>query len=154
MICFITFTCYNISRITKLFILLTLSLNLLLFVASLYVLYKNDINIFNKDKLNFTWVKEFVKVGGISGFESFVRNLAYMVMISRMVNIVNEQGTYWFANNFIWGWLLLPVIQLGELIKQEISTNCSRICKVESFYQWSYRTFVFTFNGERIFNKR
>lgn len=97
--------------------------NLLLFVASLYVLYKNDINIFNKEKLNFTWVKEFVKVGGISGFESFVRNLAYMVMISRMVNIVNEQGTYWVANNFIWGWLLLPVIQLGELIKQEISTN-------------------------------
>ena len=65
----------------------------------------------------------FVKVGGISGLESFVRNLFYMVMISRMVNVVGEQGTYWVANNFIWGWLLLPVIQLGELIKQEIATN-------------------------------
>ena len=44
-------------------------------------------------------------------------------MIARMVNVVSEQGTYWVANNFIWGWLLLPVLQLGELIKQEISTN-------------------------------
>jgi hypothetical protein len=69
------------------------------------------------------WAKEFAKVGGLSGLESFVRNLAYMVMIARMVNVVSEQGTYWVANNFIWGWLLLPVLQLGELIKQEISTN-------------------------------
>ena len=40
-----------------------------------------------------------------------------------MVNMVGEQGTYWVANNFIWGWLLLPVNQLAELIKQEISTD-------------------------------
>ena len=40
-----------------------------------------------------------------------------------MVNMVNEQGTYWVANSFIWGWLLLPVNQLGELIKQEIGTD-------------------------------
>ena len=40
-----------------------------------------------------------------------------------MVNMVNEQGTYWVANNFIWGWLLLPIIQLGELIKKEVSTD-------------------------------
>ena len=64
-----------------------------------------------------------MKVGGISGAESFVRNVAYMLMISRMVNMVNEQGTYWVANNFIWGWLLLPIIQLGELIKKEVSTD-------------------------------
>ena len=40
-----------------------------------------------------------------------------------MINVVGEQGTYWVANNFIWGWLLLPVIQLGELIKQEVAMN-------------------------------
>ena len=40
-----------------------------------------------------------------------------------MVNMVNEQGTYWVANNFIWGWLLLPINQLGELIKKEVSTD-------------------------------
>ena len=97
--------------------------NLSLFIVSIFILYKEGINIFNKEKLSFSWIKEFLKVGGISGLESFVRNLFYMVMISRMVNVVGEQGTYWVANNFIWGWLLLPVIQLGELIKQEIATN-------------------------------
>jgi hypothetical protein len=46
-----------------------------------------------------------------------------MLMVSRMVNMVGEQGTYWVANNFIWGWLLLPVNQLAELIKQETAKD-------------------------------
>lgn len=97
--------------------------NALLFGVTLFLLAKNEINVFNSEKMDFHWAKEFAKVGGISGTESFVRNLAYMVMIARMVNVVNEQGTYWVANNFIWGWMLLPIIQLGELIKQDTSTN-------------------------------
>ena len=97
--------------------------NAILFGTTLFLLAKNNVNVFNKEKMDFKWAKEFAKIGGISGAESFVRNLAYMVMIARMVNVVNEQGTYWVANNFIWGWMLLPVTQLGELIKQETSTN-------------------------------
>lgn len=97
--------------------------NIILFAISVILLSKEKINVFRKEKLSFSWAKDFIKIGGISGFESFVRNLAYMLMISRMVNMVNEQGTYWVANNFIWGWLLLPIIQLGELIKQEVSTD-------------------------------
>ena len=97
--------------------------NVILFAISLLLLYRNGINVFNKEKLDFKWANEFAKIGGISGVESFVRNLAYMIMISRMVNVVNEQGTYWVANNFIWGWMLLPITQLGELIKQEIATD-------------------------------
>ena len=97
--------------------------NLLLFIVSVILLVKEGYSIFNKDKLSFGWTKGLLKIGGISGAESFVRNLAYMVMISRMVNMVNEQGTYWVANNFIWGWLLLPINQLGELIKQEVGTD-------------------------------
>ena len=97
--------------------------NALIFGATLFLLAKNEVNVFNKKKMDFKWAKEFAKVGGISGAESFIRNLAYMVMIARMVNVVNEQGTYWVTNSFIWGWLLLPITQLGELIKQETSTN-------------------------------
>ena len=97
--------------------------NALLLVVSLSLLSKEGIKVLEKEKLNFIWAKEFAKVGGISGVESLVRNVAYMVMIARMVNVVGEQGTYWVANNFIWGWLLLPVIQLGELIKQEVATD-------------------------------
>lgn len=99
----------------------------LLLVVSLIILEKEEVKVFSKAKLDFSWAKEFVKVGGISGIESLVRNVAYMVMIARMVNVVGEQGTYWVANNFIWGWLLLPVLQLGELIKQEVSTNKENI---------------------------
>ena len=80
-------------------------------------------------KLDFDWTKELVKIGGISGVESLVRNVAYMVMIVRMVNVVGEQGTYWVANNFIWGWLLLPVLQLAELMKQEIAADKENIRK-------------------------
>ena len=97
--------------------------NALLLAVSLLLLEKEEIRIFKREKWSFSWTKEFLKVGLLSGIESLVRNVAYMVMIARMVNVVSEQGTYWVANNFIWGWLLLPVIQLGELIKQEIATN-------------------------------
>lgn len=97
--------------------------NLIIFALTLALLAKNGVNVINKEKMDFRWAKDFAKIGGVSGAESFVRNMAYMIMIVRMINVVNEQGTYWVANNFIWGWMLLPITQLGELIKQEISTN-------------------------------
>ena len=103
--------------------------NVALLLISLKLLAKESINIFSSTKLNFAWIKEFIKIGGVSGIESFVRNIAYMVMISRMINVVNEQGTYWVANNFIWCWLLLPVLQLGELIKQETATDKENVRK-------------------------
>lgn len=103
--------------------------NVLLLVVAIVFLSKEKIYVFTKAKYNFMWIKEFMKIGGLSGIESFVRNIAYIVMVARMVNVVSEQGTYWVANNFIWGWLLLPVLQLGELIKQEIATDKENIRK-------------------------
>jgi Na+-driven multidrug efflux pump len=93
--------------------------NSLLMVLVYFVLKKEEINVFSKEKLSFTWIKDLTKIGGISGLESFVRNIAFMFMVIRMVNVVGEQGTFWVANNFIWGWLLLPVLQLGELVKRD-----------------------------------
>lgn len=97
--------------------------NAVLLLVCLRLLSKEGFNVLASGKPEFNWTGELARVGGISGLESLVRNLAYMVMISRMVNVVGEQGTYWVANNFIWGWLLLPVIQLGELIKQEVAAD-------------------------------
>lgn len=97
--------------------------NACLFAVVLILLARSGYSVLNKEKMSFSWMKVFAKVGGISGAESFVRNVAYMLMVSRMVNMVGEQGTYWVANNFIWGWLLLPILQLGELIKQETSKD-------------------------------
>ena len=97
--------------------------NLILFIIAAVLISRCGYHIFEKGKLSFAWMKDFLKIGGISGLESFVRNIAYMLMVSRMVNMVGEQGTYWVANNFIWGWMLLPVTQLGELIKQETAKD-------------------------------
>ena len=99
------------------------AVNLILFAYTLLLIQRSGYGIVSKKSLSFLWAKDFAKKGSLSGLESFVRNIAYMLMVSRMVNIVGEQGTYWVANNFIWGWMLLPVIQLGELIKQETATD-------------------------------
>ena len=103
--------------------------NLLLLAVSLTLLRREGVNVFIKEKPDFGWIKGFLKVGGISGLESLVRNAAYMLMVARMVNVVGEQGTYWVANNFIWGWLLLPILQLGELIKEETAANRDNVRK-------------------------
>ena len=103
--------------------------NLLLFAVTVILLAKEGVCVFSKGPISFAWMKDFFKIGGISGVESLVRNVAYMLMISRMVNIVGEQGTYWVANNFIWGWLLLPILQLGELIKREVGTDRESVRK-------------------------
>ncbi|MEZ8384673.1 MATE family Na+-driven efflux transporter [Vibrio splendidus] len=69
------------------------------------------------------WLKEWVVIGWKSGLESFVRNAAFIVMILQLVNQVQQAGTFWVANQFIWGWLLLPVLALGQLVKQDAATN-------------------------------
>jgi len=63
--------------------------------------------------------KEWGKVGAFSGLQQFIDNLIYAVMIGRMVNMVAEQGNYWIANNFIWGWLLIPISALSEIIRRD-----------------------------------
>ena len=71
--------------------------------------YKNDWKVF----------KEWCRVGIFSGLQQFIDNLIYAVMVCKMVNMVAEQGNYWIANNFIWGWLLIPVTALSEVIRRD-----------------------------------
>ena len=44
-------------------------------------------------------------------------------MICRMVNAVSNSGNYWVCNNFIWGWLLIPVTCLVEIIRKDAGEN-------------------------------
>ncbi|WNY23479.1 hypothetical protein MmiHf6_07860 [Methanimicrococcus hongohii] len=102
--------------------------NIAILGVALILLAKEKIFIIRKHvKLSFDWVKEWAKVGMYSGLESFLRNAAFMIMIIRMVNIVAEQGNYWIANNFIWLWLLIPILALGDLIKKEVGENINNI---------------------------
>ena len=97
--------------------------NIIINIVLSIILYKyfkkENFNIISKDKISFLWMRDWAKVGGYSGLESFIRNLAFMLMVLKMVNTVGEQGTFWIANSFIWGWLLLPILQLGKLIKRD-----------------------------------
>ena len=54
-----------------------------------------------KSNYDYSWMKEWWNVGKFSGIDSFVRNLFYMLFIVRMMNVVEEQGTYWVANGYL-----------------------------------------------------
>ena len=82
-------------------------------ITQLFTLHRGD----------FTWLKLWTRQGLYSGFESFVRNFVYLLVVLRGMNLLHEQDVYWIANNFIWGWLLLPVLSLSELLRQDVATN-------------------------------
>lgn len=92
--------------------------NTILLGFGLHLLVKGKVISLRLKGLYFGWQKEWLKVGSFSGLESLIRNIAFLFMILRMVNVISEQGNFWVANSFIWGWLLLPVLALGELIKR------------------------------------
>lgn len=65
-----------------------------------------------------TFLKDWCKIGAFAGIQIFLDNFIYAVMVCKMVNAVSESGNYWVANNFIWGWLLVPATCLVEVIKK------------------------------------
>lgn len=103
--------------------------NLISVIIALILLDKSGYNIFAKIKLNFLWNKNITSLNVISGFESFYRNLIYSIVLVRMINIVGEQGNYWIANSFFWSWLLIPINQIGTLIKTDLSKKHNRSLK-------------------------
>ncbi len=115
--------------------------NLILAIIEYIVVYKQgfiSISKFTKEdnKLFINWAK----IGLFSGIQQFIDNIVYALMISRMVNMVSEQGNYWVANNFIWGWLLIPVSAMGEVIK----SDCKEYKKVIRSNYYLLSIFIFT----------
>lgn len=96
-------------------------------IICMLLLKRENMPVFTRRKLSFVWVKEWFQVGKYSGIESLIRNVVFSIMIIRMVNMVSEQGSYWVANNFIWNWLLLPALALGDLIKKETGEDKNNI---------------------------
>ena len=91
--------------------------NSVLVVVSFKLLFLNEFALdLRKVALNKAeWLKEWFKIGSRSGLESLVRNTAFVVMILQLMNQLQQAGTFWVANGFIWGWLLLPVLTLSLL---------------------------------------
>lgn len=118
-----------------------------IFLLSLILIFLRKEGYFRimNSKLDFSWMKEWIKVGSYSGIESFVRNLAFMVMILKMVNEVGEQGVFWVANNFIWGWLLLPILQLGQVIKRDCGEQGNKAISEKSVGYFLVTTVIVLF---------
>lgn len=90
--------------------------NLIIGVSSFVIVFAGKYIGFGK--VDFSWLKDYLKIGFFSGLQIFLDNFIYAVMICKMVNAVSESGNYWVANNFIWGWLLIPVMVIAEIIKK------------------------------------
>ena len=83
--------------------------------------------------------KDWGRVGLFAGGQQFLDNIIYALMICRMVNAVSESGNYWVSNNFIWGWLLIPVTCLVEIIRKDAGADGYNL-KQKNYY--SIITFV------------
>ena len=67
------------------------------------------------------WLRDWFRVGFYSGLDSLVRNLVYMLVILRSMNLLAEAGLYWTTNTFIWSYVLLPFLPLSEVLRVDIS---------------------------------
>ena len=63
-------------------------------ILAFFLLNREGISLFARAKWSFVWLKEWFRVGKFSGIESLLRNLAFSIMVVRMVNLVSEQGNY------------------------------------------------------------
>ncbi|RCK41841.1 MATE family Na+-driven efflux transporter [Thalassospira xiamenensis] len=100
-----------------------ISVGLGMVVPFLIILYRLRILAPVLLKLRVSWLGEWFAVASRSGLESAARNLAFSLMILRLVNEVKEAGLFWVTNGFIWTWVLLPVLALGTLVRQDVAVS-------------------------------
>ncbi|MGL5591010.1 MAG: MATE family Na+-driven efflux transporter [Metamycoplasmataceae bacterium] len=93
--------------------------NIVLIIINIFLLNYMKIKIWILKDLNFKWMIQYSKIGFASGLESMVRNLFFTFMVLKILNDVSGSGNYWVANSFVWSWLLIPVLALGDVIKVE-----------------------------------
>ena len=134
-------------------------------VAILFVTKNIQVNKFKKEDLSH--LKMWGKVGLFAGGQQFLDNIIYALMIVRMVNAVSESGNYWVSNNFIWGWLLIPITCLSEIIRKDAGLNGYNLKQKNyysittfslfiliiliPFYQWFFKSIEGIDNYKRIF---
>ena len=87
------------------------------------LIYGNYLRVGRYNKSDVTYFKDWGKIGLFAGGQQFIDNIFYALMICRLVNAVSESGNYWVCNNFIWGWLLIPITCLVEIIRKDSGEN-------------------------------
>ena len=109
-----------------------------LFITTLFLLRSI---IFDKVKnlLSFFTLKDwriYLRVGGWSGLDSLVRNVAYFFMIVSLLNLLGESsiGGYYLAMHIIWSFLLVPILALAESTRVLIANHSEDILKVRQLW--------------------
>ncbi|HSW35920.1 MAG TPA: hypothetical protein VLH18_04870, partial [Candidatus Limnocylindrales bacterium] len=71
----------------------------------------------------------YLSVGGWSGLDSLVRNLAYFFLIIRLLNLLGENtiAGYYLAMHIFWSFLLVPVLALSESLKVLSARNSENL---------------------------
>ena len=109
--------------------------NTILALASVSLLYtQKHFKFCRFQKSDFTLLKEWCRIGLFSGLNQFLDNFIYAVMVCKMVNMVEEQGNYWLANNFIWGWLLIPISALAEVIRSDCKNGYAELKRFNYYF--------------------
>lgn len=97
---------------------------------------------YNKEDL--PHLKDWGRIGLFAGGQQFLDNIIYALMICRMVNAVSQSGNYWVSNNFIWGWLLIPITCLVEIIRKDAGANGYDL-KQKNYYSIATFTLILWF---------
>ena len=134
-------------------------------IVILFVTKNIKVDKFVKEDLSY--LKMWGKVGLFAGSQQFLDNIIYALMIVRMVNAVSESGNYWVSNNFIWGWLLIPITCLAEIIRKDAGVDGYKLKQRNYYsivifslilwviliptYQWFFKTVEGIDNYSRIF---
>ena len=134
-------------------------------IVILFVTKNIKVDKFVKEDLSY--LKMWGKVGLFAGSQQFLDNIIYALMIVRMVNAVSESGNYWVSNNFIWGWLLIPITCLAEIIRKDAGVDGYNLKQTNYYsivifslmlwviliptYQWFFKTVEGIDNYSRIF---
>ena len=110
-------------------------INLLLAsVGIILLLLEKSIKLVWFKKEDLVIFKNWCIVGVFSGVQQFIANIVYALMIVKMVNMVSESGNYWVANNFIWGWLLIPIYALAEVIRKDCKDGYKELKQSNYYY--------------------
>ena len=113
-----------------------IGVGVLLFLPSVFILHRLGLLRRTQRGSATAWMRSWFQVAIRSGLESGVRNLAFSIMILRLMNEVDEAGLFWVTNGFIWGWLLLPILTLGTLVRQDAGNHNGKLGQRFTGYLW------------------
>ncbi len=106
--------------------LTNVSVNATMSAIALVLLYREGL-LRKWSGLDHGAMRDWARTGFFSGGQVLVANLVYAMVVMRMVSDVEGMGSYWLANNFIWGWLIVPVAALGDKLRNEFYGGYRRI---------------------------